>query len=137
MAEGVIERWSAAAAALALLAGCSSEPVMQVSNQISSFVSGKGAPALSAGIRQFEEGEYPEATKSLSSALELGLSSTSDLAKAHKYLAFIHCVSNRVQQCRDEFARALDSSPSMDLPPSEAGHPIRGPVFKSVKATRR
>jgi Tfp pilus assembly protein PilF len=115
-----------------MLSACASQPV----DQITALFQGKGAPSLSTGIRQFEEGRYPEATRSLNTAIEQGLSSTSDLARAHKYLAFIYCVSNRVQQCREEFVRALDSSPGMELETSEAGHPIWGPVFKSAKARR-
>jgi Tfp pilus assembly protein PilF len=122
---------AACLAALAL-AACASPPV----ERISVLFQGKGAPALSAGITQFEEGRYPEATRSLNSALEQGLSSTADLARAHKYLAFIHCVSGRVPQCREEFVRALNVSPAMELEPSEAGHPTWGPVFKSVKGRR-
>jgi hypothetical protein len=38
--------------------------------------------------------------------------------------------------CRDEFRAALDIDPSMQLEPAEAGHPVWGPVFRSVKAGR-
>ena len=123
--------WVAVAAVL-LLTSCATPPA----SRISALFQGKGAPALSAGISEFEEGRYPEATRSLNSALEQGLNSTSDLARAHKYLAFIYCVSNRVAQCREEFSRALDANPGMELEPSEAGHPIWGPVFRSAKARR-
>jgi Tfp pilus assembly protein PilF len=112
--------------ALVFLSGCAAQALMQ----------GKGAPALEAGIKQFEEGRYPEAAKSLNAAIEQGLSSTTDLARAFKYQAFIHCVSNRTAQCRDQFTRALEANPRMDLEPSEAGHPIWGPVFRQVKARR-
>jgi hypothetical protein len=116
----------AAVLALAVLGGCANLAIFQ----------GKGGAALSAGIQQFEEGRYPEATRSLISALEQGLETTADLARAHKYLAFIHCASNRVQQCREEFGKALDASPSMQLDPNEAGHPVWGPAFKAAKARR-
>jgi hypothetical protein len=112
--------------AAALLAGCAAQAVLQ----------GKGAPALSTGIQQFEEGRYPDASKSLNSALEQGLSSTADFARAHKYLAFIQCASNRQAQCRDEFGKALDANPRMELEPNEVGHPIWGPVFRAVKSKR-
>jgi Tfp pilus assembly protein PilF len=119
-------RQLSAALALAVLGGCASLAIFQ----------GKGGAALSAGIQQFEEGRYPEATRSLNSALEQGLETTADLARAHKYLAFIHCASNRVQQCRDEFGKALDANPSMQLDPNEAGHPVWGPAFKAAKSRR-
>ena len=57
-----------------------------------------------------------------------------DRVKAHKYLAFIACVSSQQLTCREEFGIALELDPKFDLAPAEAGHPIWGPVFKSVKA---
>ncbi len=111
--------------------------VLSACASVSTITQGKGAPALSEGITQFEDGRYPEATKSLNTALELGLSSTADLARAHKYLAFIACVTNRTAQCREEFVRALEVNPSLELEPSEARHPIWGPVFKSARAQVR
>ena len=115
-----------------LLSGCAGQPT----DRLAEMLHGKGAPALSEGIREFEEGRYPQAARSLNAALERGLSSTADLARAHKYLAFIHCVSNRTALCRQEFGRALDVQPGMELEPSEAGHPTWGPVFRSVKTQR-
>ena len=56
--------------------------------------------------------------------------------KAHKYLAFIHCVSGRQRPCRDEFRKAIEINPSMELEPSETGHPIWGPEFRSAKARK-
>jgi hypothetical protein len=41
-----------------------------------------------------------------------------------------------VPQCRDEFRKALDLDPSFDLRENEAGHPIWGPAFRSVKAKK-
>ena len=56
------------------------------------------------------------------------------LASAHKHLAFIHCAANRQKLCRDEFRKALAADPTLELEPAEAGHPVWGPIFKSVKA---
>jgi len=93
----------------------------------------KSGYALSTGLNEYAEGEYAAAAKDLQSALDLGLSS-SDQIKAHKHLAFIHCVTGKKRQCRDEFLKALAINPSLNLEPAEAGHPIWGPVFKSAKA---
>ena len=90
---------------------------------------------LQAGVRLYEEGAYGESAKSLQAALDQGLA-TKDRARAHKYLAFIHCASSREQVCREEFRKALADDPSLDLAPAEAGHPIWGPVFRAVKAGR-
>jgi Tfp pilus assembly protein PilF len=99
------------------------------------FRSMSGSSALSTGLKQYEDGEYTESAKSLQGALELGLPGK-QRANAHKYLAFIHCASNRERQCRDEFRRALAVDPALELAPAEAGHPVWGPVFRSLKAGR-
>lgn len=94
-----------------------------------------GDPVLQSGLRLYEDGDYAESAKNLQAALDQGLP-TKDRGRAHKYLAFIHCASNREQLCRDEFRKALADDPSLDLAPAEAGHPIWGPIFRSVKAGR-
>jgi hypothetical protein len=89
---------------------------------------------LEKGVRNYEDGEYKVATKELQTALSQGLTARADQAKAHKYLAFINCVSGRPNGCREEFRKAFVADPNFDLTPAEAGHPMWGPVFRSVKA---
>jgi Tfp pilus assembly protein PilF len=118
------------------LAGCESAPIKEVRQGIGNlFQSNAGEPDLTSGIRQYEEGNYAEATRLLNAGLEKGLS-RSDQVRAHKYLAFIHCVAGRESRCRDEFRTTLKLDPSFELAASEAGHPIWGPVFRSVKSRR-
>jgi len=120
---------------LLLLAGCATGPGGEpVSPFAALFQPGKAEQALAAGIKQFEDGEYADATKTLQSALELGLVKAPDRSKAHKYLAFIHCVSGRQRPCQEEFRKALEDTPGMELEPSEVGHPIWGPEFRNAKA---
>ena len=97
------------------------------------LVKGKGSPELSAGIKSYDEGKYADAHKSLVSALDKGLAFKSDQVKAHKYLAFIDCISGKEKQCRDEFKKVLEIDPDFELEPAEAGHPQWGPVFRSLK----
>ena len=124
-------------ACLVVLAGCASGPAGESANPFAGlFQPNKAEQALSAGIKQFEEGEYANATKSLQGALDLGLAGDSNRIKAHKYLAFIHCVSGRQRLCREEFGKALEINPAMELEPSEKGHPIWGPEFRSAKARK-
>ena len=92
-----------------------------------------GKPYLWQGIAFYEEGNYRAASRRLMFALEEGLDE-SDRVQAHKYLAFIACVSGRQLTCREEFAIALKLDPSFELDEAEAGHPIWGPVFRSAKA---
>jgi Tfp pilus assembly protein PilF len=124
-------------AALAVaLAGCESAPIKQLQQDISSLIQpNKGDQDLATGLRQYDEGKYSEAARTLQSSLDEGLSSK-DQVTAHKYLAFIHCISGRERQCRDEFRKALKIDPAFELEPAEAGHPIWGPVFRSAKARR-
>lgn len=106
------------------LAGCASGPMKVFES--------KADQALSAGIDAYSEGKYPDAVKNLQRALDQGLS-VSDQVTAHKYLAFTHCVSGKERLCREEFRKALDINPNLELEPAEAGHPIWGPVFLGVK----
>ena len=95
----------------------------------------RAEPPLLAGVRLYENGEYARSAKTLQGALEQGLTDKEQVT-AHKLLAFIHCASKREKQCRDEFRKALTVDPMLDLAPAEAGHPIWGPVFRSVKEGR-
>ena len=95
----------------------------------------KAEPPLQTGLRQYEDGDYDESAKNLQVAIEQGVA-TKERANAHKHLAFIHCASNRERQCREEFRKALTVDPSLELAPAEAGHPVWGPIFRSVKAGR-
>lgn len=112
-------------------AGCSSAPVRDIG--IDKVSPRKAEQELSSGIKSYEDGNYKIAARSLQNALDSGLAFDSDAVQAHKYLAFIHCLSNREKQCREEFRKALELDSKFDLAPAEAGHPMWGPVFRSVK----
>ncbi len=120
---------------LLLGTGCSSGPVRDVG--LDKLSPRKAEQELSTGITNYEDGNYKAAAKNLQSALDLGLTFDGDAARAHKYLAFIHCLSNREKQCRDEFKKAFEKDNKFDLDPAETGHPIWGPAFRAVKAERK
>lgn len=88
---------------------------------------------LSAGIKSYEEGNYTNSAELLQEALTKGLPDKESRVKAHKYLAFIHCVSGREKECTDEFKNALELDPNFELQAAEVGHPLWGPVYSSVK----
>jgi Tfp pilus assembly protein PilF len=88
--------------------------------------------ALLAGLRAYDDAQYPQAEASLKSALEAGLASPRDRASAHKLLAFIYCTSNRIADCEAAFRAARTADPAFALARSEAGHPIWGPVYKKL-----
>jgi Tfp pilus assembly protein PilF len=134
-------RQQLAIAALALLAACESAPMKEFTTDAKSAwgqltgSSSKGGAALSAGLKQYDDGDYQQSQKSLQSALEQGLGDQ-EKVNAHKHLAFIHCSQGRNGACREEFRKALAIDPKMELAPAEAGHPSWGPIFRSLKAGR-
>ncbi|MGH8519527.1 MAG: TssQ family T6SS-associated lipoprotein [Panacagrimonas sp.] len=95
----------------------------------------KAQVTLVEGLRQYDAGDHDESAKALAAALEQGLGEK-DRAAAHKHLAFIHCSAGRERQCREEFRRALADDPATHLDPAEAGHPVWGPIFQSLKPAR-
>jgi Tfp pilus assembly protein PilF len=112
---------------LALLAGCAQlEHLVQRT---------KAQTTLVDGLRQYDAGEFAASTRNLRAALELDLSQD-DRAVAHKHLAFIQCSWGQERECRDEFRKALAADPKLQLAPAEAGHPVWGPIFRSLKAAR-
>ena len=128
-----ILRFTLIAALAAVLAGCESAPIQGIKGM---FQGSPGQQDLASGVKEYEEGNYAEASRLLQSSLDQGLSGKSDQVRAHKYLAFIHCVSGRDARCRDEFRTALKIDPSFELAANESGHPIWGPVYRSVKARK-
>lgn len=127
----VLRTLAMALAAAAVLASCAEGPVKEISR----IFERKGEPQLQSGIRNYDEGRLPQAQRNFENALAAGLNQ-GDQVTAHKYLAFIHCVSRRERQCRTHFGSALKLDPAFELKPAEAGHPMWGPVFRSVKQTR-
>ena len=98
---------------------------------------GAGTPTdkkLNYGVLSYEEGNYQASIMALQGVLETGLSGKPEQVKAYKYLAFIQCISGREAMCRDYFKKALEIDPNFNLDSAEAGHPIWGPVFRSVKS---
>lgn len=115
-----------------LFSGCTSGPFRDFS-----FPGRTGGSSyLEEGVRNYEEGNYRTAARRMQFALEEGLSRP-DRVTAHKYLAFIACVSGQQLTCREEFAIALELDPAFELDAAEVGHPIWGPVYKSVKAKHK
>ncbi len=123
-------RLSSLCLAALLVAGCESGPLKDVQNP---FVKTKGETMLKDGLSSYEDGNYRQAGRQIKAALDEGLRMKSDRVTAHKYLAFINCVSAREVQCRAEFRQALTIDPNFTLTAAEAGHPTWGPVFRIVR----
>lgn len=127
-----------ALAAAALLSACAL-PTMDpkpapVTPQITeSVLRDRAKEQLAQGIKQYEAGDFENAQKNLTACLDHGLLSKADQSNARKHLAFIHCVSNREAQCRDEFRKAFEINTDFSLNTAEDGHPIWGPVYRNVR----
>lgn len=93
------------------------------------------ANPFGVGLKQFDDGDYDASAKSLQVALERGLPPKNQV-DAYKHLAFIHCANNRISACRDEFRKALTMDPALELSAAEAGHPVWGPIFRSLKGKK-
>lgn len=88
---------------------------------------------LALGLKQYNAAEYDSALKSLQTSLDHGLTEKQEQSAARKYLAFIHCVSGRDGACREEFRKAFEIDSNFSLSPAEDGHPVWGPVYRSVR----
>lgn len=126
-----------------VLLGCESQAVRGMKRDVEvlqrdveSIWRGPGDAEYTAGLRHYENGNYPEAYHNLQRALNKGLNWDADKVQAYKYLAFVDCASGRERACRENFARALALDPNLELTAAEAGHPAWGPAFRSVKAKR-
>lgn len=120
---------------LLLLTACSSSPVRDIG--LDKLAPRKAEQALASGLKSYENGNYALAAKQLKSALDNELTFKSDQVMAHKYLAFVHCASDRKKQCRAEFVEAFEIDPDFELSAAEMGHPLWGPVYRDVQAQQR
>jgi Tfp pilus assembly protein PilF len=119
-----------------LLAACAHRPPSPPAAPPSGLLDVADRPAeraLLAGIRAYDDAQYPEAEKQFRQALAANLASPRDRAAAHKHLAFIACTSNRMAECEAAFRAARQSDPGFALSKSEAGHPLWGPVYKRLQ----
>jgi Tfp pilus assembly protein PilF len=118
-----------------VLTGCAS--FRNFNEDLVGMFAAKGQRELEVAIKAYEDGEYAYSARLLQASLDSGLRGAANQVRAHKYLAFLHCAASRIQQCRDEFRKALDIDPSFDLRDDEVGHPVWGPVFRSLRTTSR
>jgi Tfp pilus assembly protein PilF len=138
-------RWAACFMLLVLaltLGGCANAPDKPgaSSNEnrpapapsVTDLMANPAESALIAGLQSYENAQYPQAEKQLQNAIARGLAASKDRATAHKHLAFIYCMSNRMKECETSFRSARAAMPSFRLSKGEAGHPLWGPVYRRV-----
>lgn len=117
------------------LGGCSSTSSRPTAEELAKRQRTEHAQKnLAEGQRFYADGAYKDAVQHLTVALDSGALPLADQLIAHKHMAFIHCITNNIPLCREEFNKAVALSDEFDLLPAEAGHPIWGPVFRVAKA---
>jgi hypothetical protein len=124
-------RWLAPPLMLVLaaaLAGCAAPRAVGLSE----LLDRPAERALLDGQRAYDDGQYAAAEPALQRALQAGLASPRDRARAHKLIAFITCSSQRVAECEAAFRAARAADPAFVLERAEAGHPLWGPVYRRV-----
>lgn len=89
---------------------------------------------LAEGIKDYDAGRYKESLAAMQAALKTGLPTRNDELRAHKYSAFVYCVTQRSRQCRNEFVQIFTKDADFELLPSEAGHPAWDSVYRTEKA---
>jgi Tfp pilus assembly protein PilF len=119
-------------AAAALLGACAAPPPPAPATGLSEVMERPAERALLDGIRAYDDGQYAQSETALRSALAAGLKSARDRATAHKLLAFITCTSERLADCEAQFREARAADAAFALSRSESGHPVWGPVYRSV-----
>ena len=122
---------AAIASALWLLAACAQAPAAPVG--LLDVAARPAEKSLLAGLKAYDDAQYEPAERLFKDALATGLASPRDRAEAHKRLAFIDCAGGRLAECEAEFklARAADRLFALDK--AEAGHPVRGPVYRKLQ----
>ncbi len=95
-----------------------------------------GELAIKEGMTEYDGGDYNKAIRAFQNATKESYS-VAERVKAHKYIAFSYCLSNRAALCRTEFEKIFTIQPDFDLEPAEAGHPSWGPSFRAVKAKQK
>ena len=128
---------------LTLLGGCANSPFCVDNSQEVRLFRTPSEFMVNQGIRNYEEGNYPAALTIFQNLVSNKKATKNEKIVAYKYMAFTHCVSpnasreTREKLCRDDFKKAFELNPSFNLTPAEAGHPVWGPIFSSVKNTQK
>lgn len=120
--------------AAALLAACAAPPTTQGPPGLTDLLQRPAERALLAGLRAYEDAQYPQAEAQFHAALQAGLLAPRDRASAYKHLAFIACASQRLGDCEQAFLAAGQADPGFELSRAERGHPLWGPVYERVMA---
>ena len=130
-------QFSAAATLLALVAGCATPPQKPSGPTPEEIAKqqrvDRAKSNLNDGLRKYDGGSYDEAMKNFLLALDSGQLQMADQLNARKHMAFVHCLSGREANCKEEFEKVFALDAKFELSPAEAGHPIWGPIYRVTR----
>lgn len=103
--------------------------------QAGGLLSSTAQNKLADGIRQYDDGRYKEALDLFQGAIKTGFANRADEIRAHKYSAYVYCLTKRTALCRGEFRKIFSIDPGFEMLPSESGHPAWASIYQKEKAT--
>jgi hypothetical protein len=92
---------------------------------------------LSEAIAMYAQGRYDDAVVWLTPLIGAPELSNAQQLRVLKFLAFSHCASGRLRQCRQYFDMAFDLDPTVQLTDAERGHPVWSKEFNAARAAAR
>jgi hypothetical protein len=129
-----MSRWLMVGLSALLLTGCNIVSTCDdAGGGIRLFGKDQVEQKLEIAVKEYEDGNYVTSMNALETVLATKTASRAQKIRANKYMAFISCISSHEKSCREYFKNILEISPDFNLSAAEAGHPIWGPVFQSVK----
>ncbi len=130
-------RFALSVASVALIASCAVPPQKPVGPTAEEIIKQQRVERaqinLNEGLKKYDGGNNDEAIKDFLLALDSGQLALADQLKARKHIAFIHCLSGREANCKEEFEKIIAIDAKFDLSPAEAGHPTWGPIFRLAR----
>ena len=130
-------RLSATATLLSLIVGCAAPPQKPsgpTADEVAKQQRVDRAQAnLNDGLKKYDSGSYDEAMNNFLLALDSGMLTNAEQLNARKHMAFVHCLSSREANCKEEFEKVINLDPKFELAPAEAGHPIWGPIYRVTR----
>ena len=130
-------RLSATAILLSLIVGCAA-PLQKPSGPTAEEIAkqqrvDRAQANLNDGLKKYDSGSYDEALNNFLLALDSGMLTNAEQLNARKHMAFVHCLSSREANCKEEFEKVINLDPKFELSAAEAGHPIWGPIYRVTR----
>ena len=127
----------AAIAILTLISGCATPPQTPAGPTAEETAKqqrmARAQANLAEGMKKYDAGSNDEALTQFLQALDSGQLTQAEQLSARKQLAFIHCLSGRESNCKEEFEKVFALDAKFELSAAESGHPIWSPIYRQTK----